>query len=159
MVHVHVWSSLSSYSGHKSQGRTLDKVLINIGKKEFFAGLTFVACSRVLDWVGNSQRLHGRLLEGTIHLLLERNTLPDLPITFNLSPPIPRIQLMDASWHVPQSNFTIINTRPLPLHRQRHSLITFNIWPPPLLKGDNDTPFQPSSHTHLDMNTPSTRIH
>ena len=32
---------------HKSQGLTLDKAVIDIGKKEFSAGLTFVACSRV----------------------------------------------------------------------------------------------------------------
>ena len=32
---------------HKTQGLTLDKVVIDIGKKEFSCGLTFVACSRV----------------------------------------------------------------------------------------------------------------
>ena len=32
---------------HKSQGLTLDKVVIDIGKREFSSGLTFVACSRV----------------------------------------------------------------------------------------------------------------
>ena len=32
---------------HKTQGLTLDKVVIDIGKKEFSAGLTFVAYSRV----------------------------------------------------------------------------------------------------------------
>ena len=32
---------------HKAQGLTLDKVVIDIGKKEFSAGLTFVACSHV----------------------------------------------------------------------------------------------------------------
>ena len=32
---------------HKAQGLTLDKVVIDVGKKEFSAGLTFVACSRV----------------------------------------------------------------------------------------------------------------
>ena len=32
---------------HKAQGMTLDKVVIDIGKKEFSTGLTFVACSRV----------------------------------------------------------------------------------------------------------------
>ena len=32
---------------HKSQGLTLDKVVIDIGKREFSTGLTFVACSRV----------------------------------------------------------------------------------------------------------------
>ena len=32
---------------HKSQGLTLDKVVVDVGKKEFSAGLTFVACSTV----------------------------------------------------------------------------------------------------------------
>lgn len=32
---------------HKSQGLTLNKVVIDVGKKEFSTGLTFVACSRV----------------------------------------------------------------------------------------------------------------
>ena len=32
---------------HNSQGLTLDKAVIDIGKKEFSTGLTFVACSRV----------------------------------------------------------------------------------------------------------------
>ena len=32
---------------HKSQGLTLDKVVVNVGKREFSTGLTFVACSRV----------------------------------------------------------------------------------------------------------------
>ena len=32
---------------HKSQGLTLDKVVVDVGKKEFSCGLSFVACSRV----------------------------------------------------------------------------------------------------------------
>jgi len=32
---------------HKSQGLTLDKVIVDIGKKECFDGLTYVALSRV----------------------------------------------------------------------------------------------------------------
>ena len=32
---------------HKAQGLTLDKVVIDVGKKEFACGLTFIACSRV----------------------------------------------------------------------------------------------------------------
>ena len=32
---------------HKSQGLTLDNVVIDVGKREFSSGLTFVACSRV----------------------------------------------------------------------------------------------------------------
>ena len=61
---------------HKSQGLTLDKVVIDVGKREFSAGLTFVACSRVrqlqdllftpafpyqrLSSLSNSSRLHDR---------------------------------------------------------------------------------------------------
>ena len=32
---------------HKAQGLTLDKVVVDVGKKDFSSGLTFVACSRV----------------------------------------------------------------------------------------------------------------
>ncbi len=55
---------------HKSQGLTHNKVVLDIGKKEFCCGLTFVACSRVchitfqrLDALSNSQRLHQRQLQ------------------------------------------------------------------------------------------------
>ena len=83
---------------HKSQGLTLDKVVVDVGKKEFSTGLTFVACSRVRHMedlfdppfpfqrvanLAKSQRLQERLLEDTKLLLLERNTLPPSP-----SPPI-----------------------------------------------------------------------
>ena len=60
----------------KSQGLTLDKVVIDIGKKEFSCGLSFVACSRVrklsdilfvppfplqrLTSIARSRRLHER---------------------------------------------------------------------------------------------------
>ena len=61
---------------HKSQGLTLDKVVIDVGKREFYCGLTYVACSRFrhltdllfsppfsfqrLSSIANSQRLHQR---------------------------------------------------------------------------------------------------
>ena len=32
---------------HEAQGLTLDKVVVDVGKKEFTSGLTYVACSRV----------------------------------------------------------------------------------------------------------------
>ena len=76
---------------HKAQGLTLDKVVINVGKKEFSAGLTFVACSRVRHLqdllfdppfpfqrvanLANSQRLQERLLEDEKLLLLDSSTL------------------------------------------------------------------------------------
>ena len=76
---------------HKSQGLTLDKVVIDIGKKEFSAGLTFVACSRVrrlqdllfnppfsfqhVANLANSQRLQERLLEDARLLQLDGMTM------------------------------------------------------------------------------------
>ena len=64
---------------HKSQGLTLDKVVIDLGKREFSCELTYVACSRVrqltdlifsppfpfqrLASLSNSQRLHERQIE------------------------------------------------------------------------------------------------
>ena len=75
---------------HKAQDLI---VVINIGKKEFSAGLTFVACSRVrrlkdllfdppfpfqrVANLANSQRLQERLLEDTKLLLLDGNTRQD----------------------------------------------------------------------------------
>ncbi len=48
---AHDFSFLSNLLGpftiHKSQGLTLEKGVIDVGKKEFSSGLTFVACSRV----------------------------------------------------------------------------------------------------------------
>ena len=64
---------------HKSQGLTLDKVVMDVGKREFSPGLTFVACSRVrqlddllfsppfaynrLSSMSNSQHLESRKME------------------------------------------------------------------------------------------------
>ncbi len=64
---------------HKAQGLTLDRAVLNIGKKEFCTGLTFVACSRVrrladllsepsFDYdhvrsLGNAQRVQERRVE------------------------------------------------------------------------------------------------
>lgn len=74
---------------HKAQGLTLDKVVLDIGQKEFSTGLTFVALSRVrklsdlafdppfdyerLSNLANSQRLIERRLEDRRLLLLEEN--------------------------------------------------------------------------------------
>ena len=75
---------------HKSQGLTLDKVVIDVGKKEFSCGLTFVACSRVrkltdilftppfplqrLTSIANSQRLRERKEEDQRLLSLQEPT-------------------------------------------------------------------------------------
>lgn len=72
---------------HKAQGLTLDKVVIDVGKKEFSSGLTFVACSRVRQMddllfdppfpfqrvsnLSRSQRLQERLAENARLLQLE----------------------------------------------------------------------------------------
>ena len=88
---------------HKALGLTLDKAVIDVGNKEFSAGLTFVACSRVRHLedllfdppfpfqrvanLANSQRLQERLLEDSRLLLIERSTLPHHSCTLPSSPP------------------------------------------------------------------------
>ena len=52
---------------HKYQGMTLNKAVVDLGKKEFSAGLTFVACSRVRqlkDLHRHSRYLHCVDIEG-----------------------------------------------------------------------------------------------
>ena len=77
---------------HKAQGLTLDKVVINIGGKEFSSGLTYVACSRVrqlddllfdlpfsyerLSNLSKSKRLQERLVEDSRLLQLQASTIP-----------------------------------------------------------------------------------
>ena len=77
---------------HKGQGLTLGKSAVDVGKKEFTSGLTFVACSRVrrltdllfdppfpyqrLVKLGDSPRLQERLLEDARLRLIELTTLP-----------------------------------------------------------------------------------
>ena len=111
---------------HKSQGLTLNKVVIDVGKKEFSAGLTFVACSRVrrlkdilfdppfpfqrVANLANSQRLQERLLEDTKLLLLDGNTVPHLPslstptMDFESTPSPPTIHSTTSSSPKMQSN-------------------------------------------------------
>ena len=81
---------------HKSQGLTLDKVVIDVGKKEFSCGLSFVACSRIrklkdilfmppfplqrLKSIANSQRLQERKEEDHRLLSLQEPPLEDMLI-------------------------------------------------------------------------------
>ena len=76
---------------HKAQGLTLDKVIIDVGTREFSSGLTFVACSRVrrlsdllfipafpfqrLSHLSASQRLQERQQEDARLLQLPPNNL------------------------------------------------------------------------------------
>ena len=93
---------------HKSQGLTLDKIVIDIGRKEFSSGLTYVACSRVrclkhllfsmpfayqrLSNLSKSQRLQERIREDC-HLQSIQQSLISVaeeqpsPDTMTLSPP------------------------------------------------------------------------
>jgi len=88
---------------HKSQGLTLDKVIIDVGKKEFSSGLTFVASSRVrhlndllfdppfpfqrLANLAKSQRLQERLQEDTRLLRSQITTVFSIPsLTITSSP-------------------------------------------------------------------------
>ena len=83
---------------HKSQGLTLDKVVIDVGKREFSTGLSFVACSRVrrlqdllfsppfpfqrLSSLANSCRLKERQQEGKRLLSLQEPLAqpPSVPV-------------------------------------------------------------------------------
>ena len=97
---------------HKSQGLTLDKAVVDIGKKEFSSGLTFVACSRVrhlsdllfdppfpFQRVANlakSKRLQERLLEDARLLLLETPTESPTPSPPLMESPTPSPPLMES---------------------------------------------------------------
>ena len=91
---------------HKSQGLTLNKLTVDIGKKEFSAGLTFVAISRVrrltdlllnppfsfqhLKNLAKSRRIEERKNEEERLKTLESNTFPLVTsfvsaVTHNLS--------------------------------------------------------------------------
>ena len=90
---------------HKAQGLTLDKVVVDVGKKEFSSGLTFVACSRVrrltdllfdppfpFQRVANlakSQRLQERQIEDS--------RLKELQMTMPLPPDSPSLPQMDTT--------------------------------------------------------------
>ena len=87
---------------HKAQGLTLDKVMIDIGKKEFCAGLTFVACYRVrrlkdllftsafpyerLANISKSKCLQERLHEEERLLLLQHNVSASSTPLYNCQP-------------------------------------------------------------------------
>ena len=76
---------------HKSQGLTLNKAVIDVGKREFSTGLTFVACSRVrelkdllfisyqrLSNIANSTRLKERQEEEKRLLSLQPSPLQSI---------------------------------------------------------------------------------
>ena len=91
VLRAHVCSLAWAVTIHKAQGLTLDKVVIDVGRKEFSTGLTFAGDSSVrhledlpfdltfpfqrVAYLANSQCLQESLLEDT-KLLLEGNTLP-----------------------------------------------------------------------------------
>ena len=88
---------------HKAQGLTLDKVVVDVGKKEFSAGLTFVACSRVrnlldlafaqpfdfqrLSNIANSHRLVERKLEDARLCQMEKCLPQHTPHSLYISSP------------------------------------------------------------------------
>jgi ATP-dependent DNA helicase PIF1 len=140
---------------HKAQGLTLDKVVIDVGKKEFSAGLTFVACSRVrrlkdllfdppfpfqrVANLANSQRLQDRLLEDARLLLFDHNTLPDVPANFSSSSPSAQETVLMHSSTPSPPNWSPINPSSLSST-------------PVLLNMDIDTPSPPSRPDFLSIN-------
>ena len=110
---------------HKSQGLTLNKVVVDIGKKEFSCGLTFVACSRVrhitdllftppftfqrLSSLSNSQRLRERKLEDQRLMTLQQSNASSVSCNRSLqdedipTPPTPDLPYMDEDVPFPSS--------------------------------------------------------
>ena len=110
---------------HKSQGLTLNKVVVDIGKKEFSCGLTFVACSRIrhitdllftppftfqrLSSLSNSQRLCERKLEDQRLLTLQQSNASSVSCNHSLqdedipTPPTPDLPYMDEDVPSPSS--------------------------------------------------------
>jgi ATP-dependent DNA helicase PIF1 len=100
---------------HKSQGLTLDQVIIDIGNKEFCAGLTFVAISRVrclsniilsppftfqrLQNISKSRRLNERIMEEQRLQSLENSTLRHLSSTIACNS-------VEVQEHCPSEYFT-----------------------------------------------------
>ena len=122
---------------HKVQGLTLDKVVIDVGKKEFSCGLTFVACSRVsrltdmlfdppfpFGHVANlarSQHLQERLLEDARLRLMEATSLAGLhspvastPLWFSSTHSSPAID--PSTSHPPLSYLSTPSPLPLGFH-------------------------------------------
>ena len=168
---------------HKAQGLTLNKEMINIGKKEFCAGLSFVASSRVralndllfdppfpyqcVKNLANSQRLQERLLEDDGLLLLERTTLSTIypNFTSNTTTTLPDISLIND--HLPLtpdlSHFNDTQPPNLSSIIPSHMTTSPPITPSYITPSPPSTPSYttPSSSTTSDMtpSPPSTTSH
>ncbi len=113
---------------HKAQGLTLDRVVIDVGKKEFSSGLTFVACSRVrhlsdllfdppfpFQRVANlskSKRLQERLSEDSRLEQLQTTTISASTIPTPPPPPPPSTPAPSVLVSLPHS--------PVPLFSPMH---------------------------------------
>ena len=139
---------------HKEQGLTLDKVVIDVGKKEFSSGLTFVACSRVrhladllfdppfpFQRVANlakSRRLQERQFEDARLSLIETASLPQLasatcpcPTMIDLPTPTPSPPPTDSSMSSPP---------PIHFHMPRPSSMHSAIPSPPPMNSPTPSP-------------------
>ena len=115
---------------HKSQGLTLDKVVIDVGKKEFSCGLTFVACSRVrkmtdilftppfplqrLTSIANSQRLCERKEDQRLLSLQEPTSEPSLEDTSMQTQPQNEEDASFMEWMTPSPPTPSPPTTPSP---------------------------------------------
>ena len=135
---------------HKAQGLTLNKVVVDVGKKEFSSGLTYVACSRVrhlkdllfkapfpyerLSNLSKSQRLKERLQED--HRLLSLHLSTHLHNSQH-----PPHSLPCVSVDIPSSDFSL----------QDRNMCT----PSPVLLLENQEMCTPSPPEDRGMCTPS----
>ena len=162
---------------HKAQGMTLDKVVIDVGKKEFSCGLTFVACSCVrklsdllldppfkfqrLATLGNSRRLRQRLDEDTrlLHMDTASSLLYTSPSVCTINCPSPALQYLDTP------SLPLMDTQSFTMHFMNHTPTSLDIRiPSPSLNYplsppmDFPTPSPPASLSPtppMDFPTPS----
>ena len=159
---------------HKAQGLTLDKVVIDIGKKDFSAGLTFVACSRVRHLhdllfdppfpfqrvanLANSQRLQERIVEDARLFQLDRDTLPHVSPASSPQPAIVVINTNSADTNVANTCHSSAQNLPptsdLPCS-QRDTPTPPST--PDLPNVQQDTPTPPSTPhlPYIERNTPT----
>ena len=146
---------------HKSQGLTLDKVVIDPGKKEFSCGLTYVACSRVSQLTDLYFRdsphttpsiSHGSLPHHPLLMLLHCTLSPldsllhtPTPPSFHASTlPPPPLSSMESLLHPTHTHITLFSCFYTPL--------SF-IWAPSYTH-THTTPLSPMDsipHTHTTL--------
>ena len=155
---------------HKSQGLTLDKVVINIGKKEFSCWLTYMACSRVqqltdllfnlsfpfqqLSCLANNRHLHDRQSEDQRVLTMQPSSPHSTsPTSHDITPLLPPQSVMDSLPPTPTPPSSHSSTPP-PLSPMDYLRCTPS---PPSSCSSTRPPLSPMDYLMCTSSPPSSR--